>query len=316
MEDAIVIVRSSAERTERICRNLVLGELPEDRLYTVQERPFSAAVRRCYEIGISSGANWIITVDADVLLRRGALEGLLREAKRMPRRYFQIEGMVLDKLMHRFRWASHRCYRGEYLPLALDVLSEASADLRPESTTIRLMESLGYGARRSHRLYGVHDFEQFYVDIYRKALVHAAKHPQWAAEMFSIWKATSASDPDSCVALRGAVDGLTLEIEARADVEHYRAPAQCALSDLGLAEKAAMSDISSQVIEKWIESFRAAPNVQRFCGPRPYKWRERIWALQSCYGLVQALPYVLGAMLRQAGESMVNYSERHKRWPD
>lgn len=293
-----------------------MREIDRDTLYTVERVPFLAALSRCFEIGIESKAEWLITVDADVLLRAGALQILLSEAKKMPSSYVQIEGMMLDKITQRLRWAGLRCYRIDFLPIALDLLPAAGESLRPESATISRMELLGYGSRRSHRLYGVHDFEQYHRDIYRKAFVHAHKHPSWVAEILPLWRKSVTSDLESRVALQGAIDGLSMEYAAPPDAKHYRCLAETALCDLEIAEKERLEEFDGEAIEKLIRLARSADHFQRFCGPRPYKWNERIRTLFCCYGYVHSIPYVLGSAMRGVGERLIKYSDKGKRWPE
>ncbi|MCG2590801.1 hypothetical protein [Rhodohalobacter sulfatireducens] len=70
------------------------------------------------------------------------------------------------------------------------------------------MESKGYKTRVFEYVAGLHDFEQFYRDIYRKAYFHATKHSDHVAELMKEWKRRSIDDTDYLVVIKGSVDGL------------------------------------------------------------------------------------------------------------
>ena len=70
-----VIIRSAGERTEQLCRKLIIeqGVSPEN-LVAIKEVPFSAALKKSFQAGIERGLKWTLCNDADVLLRPGAVE--------------------------------------------------------------------------------------------------------------------------------------------------------------------------------------------------------------------------------------------------
>ena len=81
--------------------------------------PLELTLRRCYEVGINSGVPWMMTLDADVLLREGAVADFLTAAEALPPEYFQLEGLLHDKLSGLCRNVGHRMYRTQYLDIAL-----------------------------------------------------------------------------------------------------------------------------------------------------------------------------------------------------
>ena len=90
----VVIIRAAGERTLQVCRELLGMQIRGDAVEIVNETPFEAALRRTYEIGLQRSAKWTMTLDADVLLREGAVAELMAEAERLPRHFVQIEGLV------------------------------------------------------------------------------------------------------------------------------------------------------------------------------------------------------------------------------
>lgn len=300
--DFVAVIRATGERTFEACRRLVLEQVPEIQLYVVKEYPFEAALRRCYEIGLNSGAEWMITIDADVLLKRNAIAGLLEEAATMPENHFQIEGMVLDKLTRRFRWAGYRAYRVRHLGVARLFLPADRAEIRPESSTLERMAAQGYPYLRSKEIYGVHDYEQYLRDIYRKAYVHASKHPQWLPELLATWKNLARNDVDFRVALAGAHDGLLAHEEPRIDTRDFLGKTEEVLGKLGLEEKEALASdgVVFETIDELIGNAIKSPEIQEVVvDVSPPSQLARLF---SGLGPIRILPYLVGAVLCRLGD--------------
>ncbi len=130
-----IVIRSAGERSFQICKKLLLDQVPASYVHVVKEVPFESALRKTYEIGIDSGDEWLMTLDADVFLRQGAVCKLLSQAKGLPGHYFQIEGLVHDKLTGMYREAGHRMYRTKYLKTALQHIPANNTEIRPEYAT-------------------------------------------------------------------------------------------------------------------------------------------------------------------------------------
>lgn len=300
--DFVAVIRTTGERTFETCRRLVLEQMPETRLHVVKEYPFEAALRRCYEIGLNSGAEWMVTIDADVLLKRNAIASLLEEAAAMPENHFQMEGMVLDKLTRRFRWAGYRAYRVRHLDAAWKLLPADRAEIRPESSTLDRMAAQGYPYLRSRRIYGVHDYEQYLRDIYRKAYVHASKHPQWLPELLATWKNLARSDVDLRVALAGAHDGLLAHEEPRIDTRDFLGKTEEILAKLGLEEKEALASdgVVFETIDELIGNAIKSPEIKEVAvDASPPSQLARLF---SGLGPIRILPYLAGAVLCRLGD--------------
>ena len=306
----IVVIRTAGERTFETCKSLVLNQVPESCLHIVNERPFEAALRRCYQIGIESNADWMITLDADVLLRERAIQGLLAEAAAMPSNHFQIEGRVFDKLTHRVRWASHRCYRTRLLPLALEKLPKNKTVIRPESTTINWMAANGYPSHKSNQVYGIHDFEQFYADIYRKARIHAVKHKLWLGEMMLHWYNMASKDADFKIAIQGAADGLCDPDSATIDSRMYSEHAQSTLAKLKLNEKSPLEPTS--IFEGYVETTLEFANKSRdilWLAHDGNSLHERFRSRLGRLGILRFIPYTIGAAMIDIGTHLKRIAE-------
>lgn len=298
----VVIIRTTGERTFEACKRLVLEQVPVSRLHIVNERPFEATLRRCYEIGMESGAEWMVTIDADVLLKKDAISGLLKEAESMPENHFQIEGMVLDKLTRRFRWAGYRAYRVKHLQIAWNLLPADRAEIRPESSTLDRMAARGYPYLRSRVIYGIHDYEQSLCDIYRKAYVHANKHPQWLPELLVTWKGLAKEDTDFRVVLSGAFDGLLALEEPRIDTRDFAGRAEATLRKLELPEKDALTseEVAFQTIDELIDNAIKSPEITEVV----LNTTNSSWLATKFIGLgpIRTISYLAGTLFRNIGK--------------
>lgn len=303
----IAVVRSAGERTLDICRRLLESELSERRVHVIAERPFEKALTHCYEIGLQSGAEWMLTVDADVLVRPGAVGELLSVARELPPNFVQLEGLVQDKLKGGYRKAGHRIYRASLLHHALASIPAAGAEIRPEFSTLERLVELGYPSFECDVVFGVHDYEQYFRDLYRKAFVHGQKHPEWAVERVPIWRDHAGLDPDLRVALRGFCNGLESGTRARIDVGAYEDLAALALSSLGLTEKEPMR--AEPTVLNRIETWRS--DLLRV-GPvrEPRTRRERIGEAHRRLGPFRLLPYAAGSVLQVLGRFLQGLAGR------
>lgn len=263
-QDLIVVIRSSGERTEALCRELVLREMPIDRVHIVRAFPFEKTLSECFRIGRDSDAKWMMTLDADVLLRQGAIHDFLNEAGQLPDHFFHTEGLIFDKLTGRYRKAGHRMYRVSMLEKAMGLIPEAGSEIRPEFTTVNRMAAAGFLSRETSTVYGIHDFEQYFEDVYRKCFVHARKHREWVGGLIEYWQGES-DDADFRIALKALYDGLTIGIRVSIDKRLFSDMAEKALADVGLTEKQSISDLNQ--IEHQVEDVLAA------AGPVPVDQR-------------------------------------------
>jgi hypothetical protein len=205
------VVRSNGERTKDLCVELLRQEGLEPHVLSVQ--PFSEAVRQCFQIGIESGAEWLLTADADVLTIPGAVEKLLAHTKPD---LFHVQGRIRCKLYMGLRDGGHRLYRVDALPEALEHLTDA---VRVESNCRNHMVLKGHKHRKVDVVCGLHDYEQWYRDIYRKAAAHRKKHGQWQHHL----KWAQSADPDLRVAACGWA-GKPLVIDEKGPIEESWRP--------------------------------------------------------------------------------------------
>jgi hypothetical protein len=299
--ELIVVIRAAGERTLEACKTLVAQQVPECRVHVLSEQPFEAALRRCYELGRDAGTEWMMTLDGDVLLRPGAIRAFLAEAKQTPDDHVQVEGLLFDKLTGSYRSAGHRTYRTRHLALALQQVPVDRAEIRPEDATLRKMAALGFPSRVLRTVFGVHDYEQSYADVYAKAFLRATKSSKSVPQLVKHWKSQAGSDADYQVALRALHDRLASPLEARVDRRDYVEGARRALAELGLPEKPAATLALAE--PGFVESILAA------AGDVPVG-RGSLQHLYRRLGLVRLVPYLVGVALSRAGERIKRYADR------
>ena len=233
-----VVVRSAGERTEQACLALVQAQLKDDSQCTlIRAIPFEEALRETYRVGIRSGAAWTITVDADVLLFSSAIAQLVGLAEGAPPGLCMIQGRVFDRVSGSYRPAGFRCYRSQHLERALALVPQDGVELQPEYSTLCEMAKLGLFSRFAPNPFGLHDYEQYLRDLYRKAFIHAKKHPEWVGAILGRCGQNLDSSDDFPVIARGLWDGALSRKSAAIDVRFQHGSSKAALRELGLLER-------------------------------------------------------------------------------
>lgn len=249
----IVTIRASGERTEGLCQEIVKHQAKGAEVITIRENPFKKALEECFREAIKSQNKWLITVDADMILLPGALQLLLREAEKMPENYLQLQGRVFDKITGNERKAGPRIYRVSMLKNLLEMSESLEDHIRPESRLIKIAGEQGYPSRYIPVVLCVHDFEQSYKDLYRKAYVHANKHSDLLGEIVKNAAKKHGNDLDYKVILRATWDGLMEQSELVADSRLFDKKADEAIRDLQLTEKSNIIERVSPV--EWLNDF-------------------------------------------------------------
>jgi hypothetical protein len=204
-----VIIRSSYERSEQLCRNLILKQgIPETNLFIVHESPFSASMKKSFEIGIDQGLRWTLCVDADILLRMDSIKKMILYAEDHSNNLCEVSGMYLDKLFGSIRTGGIHLYKTSTLGMVINNIPDEGVDIRPEAYTLSRMKSLGYKQKAASILVGLHDFEQSYRDIARKAFVFSKRYTRSIGLFVAYWNSLSKEDHDYKAAIIGISNGI------------------------------------------------------------------------------------------------------------
>jgi len=223
LHDITVVIRSVGERTEQLCRQFVKQQgVPSENIHIIQEKPFSKAMRVGYQIGLDNDLTWTYCLDADVLLKEGALSELLKVAETQPDNVFGMSGKVLDKLFGTERSVGNHLYRTSSLSLMIQNIEDYENEtIRPESHAKDQLKRNGLKWAKLNLYIGVHDFDQYYSDIARKAFVHAHKHVEELSEIVQFWRNKAKIDPDFEAALMGLANGLLHFDDVKINVEDF-----------------------------------------------------------------------------------------------
>ena len=197
------IVRSVGERTTDACVALVKLAARGEPVEVIQKTPHTEAFRAVWESGVSSGKEWTVCVDADILSLPEALREVLAEALRTDRRTFVVQSLMVDNLIPIIRASGAHLYRNTYAKTALDLIPAPGAAKRPENHTNIALIKRGGVIRQSATITGIHDFEQDYADLYRKGFVHARKHADVGEKLWKNWQQRAVHDRDLEAALLG-----------------------------------------------------------------------------------------------------------------
>ena len=304
----VVVIRSSGERTLNSCVELVQSQIDNDSIIIVEEFPFEKALRKCYKLAIDSQKEWLLTIDADMLITKNAISNLLDHGLSSEEDVFQLQGLIFDKLTYSYRNAGPRLYRSKYLQKALQFLPEDRSTIRPEFTIIEQMKVSGLKSIETGELYAIHDFEQFYNDVYRKSFVHAQKHAYLIPDLIKIWQSLVGIDSDYKIALRGLYDGMLFEKLAVIDKRDYNELASNALRDLNLQEKSnvvVMSDMHDYVDE-----------IVKLAGEIPKEltsiqtnstFSQKINSIISEKGFLKSFLFITGVGFSKIGEKLKSF---------
>jgi len=313
-----IIIRSVGERTESLCKELIMAQgVPERNITILRKAPFSLALRASYEAGIALNYPWTFCVDADVLLIPGSIQNMLQIANRQTPNVLEIQGRVLDKFIGGLREAGNHLYRTSLLKEALECIPMEQNVIRPETQTLDVMKSRGYPMVYTDFLVGIHDFEQYYRDIYRKCFVQAHKHLYYSEIFLSYWPKQARIDPDYDVALKAFFQGLQYEgivsIDIRQDIysDYFKT--------LELDEKPALSPQSYSLsdIEDLVKNWEEPAVYNRYFrnGEAPAETyeeymlnrKERFSAKRKKLGLIKYLVYLFGYGLEKVGSKIKRF---------
>src|SRR4051812_46673936 len=94
-DQVTIVIRSIGERTEAACIDSVVAQgIDRDAIVLIKQSPFSLALRSGLEAGIAAGRPWTFCIDADVILREGAVASMLAHARRQPETVSMVQGLL------------------------------------------------------------------------------------------------------------------------------------------------------------------------------------------------------------------------------
>ena len=235
--NTLIVIRGIGERTEALCRALASQQVSEENVVSVCESPFSAALVKSFEIALERKREFTMGLDADVLLRPGAVREIEDRFRALPQTTYVAYGLVLCKF-HGGMIPGLHFYRTSLLRRALELAAASPLSIRPETTVARRMAEAGYPFRPLPVVLGLHDYEQYYRDIYAKMFNRARKSAN-AGVLVQRLAFHSASDDDCRIAACGARLGVALRnlMPSQLITPNDVPEVELLLARLGLTEK-------------------------------------------------------------------------------
>jgi hypothetical protein len=226
-----IIVRTCGERTTNKCIELASKQ---GEVEVINARPFSESIKQTYLTAIKYDQKWIPVIDADVLLSPDTIRQAVRELENRTPQTFCLDGKTDDKIMMKPRRAGIHIYQRSLLEQALQYLDPAH--IKPESQIRRMMVNDGYPTYTGKIVFGKHDFEQYYCDLWRKAVVQTRKIAGMLKGRPAKWRQMAKVDKDYLVIYNAHVYGLKYEGDMIIDKE-MDFDAEENIKKIGLTEK-------------------------------------------------------------------------------
>jgi hypothetical protein len=189
-----IIVRCCGERTENKCIDLARKQ---GEVHIVKTRPFGESIRQSYKLALTFNQKWTPMVDGDVLLvDRSLQKGIKYLNSLRDETIFCLDGKTKDKIMCSARRAGIHIYRNAYIRQAIKYID--NNHLKPESNIRRTMTRNGFRTVVGPLVFGYHDYEQYYADLWRKGFAQSRKLAKLIArkQTYKKWKRLAASDTD------------------------------------------------------------------------------------------------------------------------
>ncbi len=238
-----VIIRSAGERTEQACYEFLARQVPEEQIFRVSEVPFSATLRESLKLGVEQGRKWTLCVDADVLVKERAVREIVEYAEMEQDEVVEVQGYCIDKFFFGHKAAGNHMYRTKYLRYAIENIPAEGTSLRPETDMLDALKEKGFDWKQYDITIGLHDFEQYFRDIFAKKYLQSFKHEHKLAQFVREYRRWAETDPDYRVALWGLAAGVVSGRHTYADYTKvpYEFYEYCANREEMLQEKSEMS---------------------------------------------------------------------------
>jgi len=320
INDVTVVVRSIGERTEQVCKKIIIDSgVPKDSVFIVSERPFSLCMKKSFELGILQNKKWTFCCDADVLLKSNSLNDLISVANKQPDNVFEIQGYVLDKFFGGMRTAGNHLYRTSLLNQCMGYIPEEGVDIRPEYNMLKQMNKLGYPWVLVPVVMGLHDFEQYNKDIYRKSFVQSRKHLKFTDMFIPYWNRYKGGDNDFEVALSGYLNGL--QYNGMIYINDTDPVFRDKYNEEGMHEKKPLtsyeysSSIVDGIIDSWanskeyVDNFPVTFSAVKYSNPVKTAFMKMKLASKEI-GSFNAIIYYVGNLSYLIGKKLIKISRR------
>lgn len=205
-----IIVRSCGERTTELCESLIKKSIHRDNLvYVIKDFPFLKVLKIGYKKALQANCKWTIFIDGNVLPFSDSISLLCDFADQMDEKQSVIQGLVFKKFFNLALPSGNKLYRTSCMEKLIDLVETQNIEACPETLAITKL-SLHYGYDPINTVpifFGLHDYEQYYYDIYRKAFNFSRGIEKFLPYLTSFWR-TKKDDLEFKIALTGLADGI------------------------------------------------------------------------------------------------------------
>lgn len=238
-----VVIRSVGERTSNYTYETIKKDLPAAHIYIINISPFEDAIRKCFELASGNNSKYLVTIDGDILLKPNAINDLIIFADKQSSKTIVTTGLVFDKFLNCYKKAGNHIYNTKYLDQLIKNIPRAGTKYRPESTCIKNVAEKNKLKRVTAPFaIGLHDFEQYYRDVYRIFFLHAHKRSREVLLKVNEWKEKGIIlENDYMLASEAIFDGVRSKERAITDNNFYSTKSNDALKRLQLTEKEKLS---------------------------------------------------------------------------
>lgn len=255
------VVRAVGERTESLCIDLLEQyRRKSDSLLVIRQQTHADAVEKTLRVAADQSQDWTVAIDADMLLYPGVVDRMRSELYSTHNSASVVHFAVSDKLYRMKRWGvtvfsrDAACEGGPILQALRD-----GSNLKIERALIKELQNRGREVSFSRTDVALHDFLQYYADLYRKAYLNAIRNPDITRRAHRPWRKMAAVDRDYAAILKGSEDALTETRQLSNSVADFEpAMLQARIQSLGLEEKENLTEDSynNWDIEKMVSEQR------------------------------------------------------------
>jgi len=185
LNNCCVIIRSTGERTESLCKYSVLknGVLNDQIFFIKNISPFSEALKKGYELALHKNKEFTFFIDADIVVLPNSLNKMIAEIKKNKGIFF-VNPSSFDYFFNQIKINGPHLYRTKFLKKALDFIPNEKISRRPETYVVKKMNLIGYKNIIFNEPVALHEFEQYNKDIFNRSFNKFVKFPKERWELF------------------------------------------------------------------------------------------------------------------------------------
>lgn len=312
-DDITIVIRSSGERTVPLIWNLLIKQVSKNQIHEINEVPNGRALRVAFHVAIEKNRKWLLLIDGDILPKSNLIDRMLQIAEQINKRVYCIQCNNLDKMMRYPRPSGIHMYRTSLLEKALNMIPAENQTMRPESTTMLCMKKNGYPTLFADDVLALHDFKQYYKDLYRKGYFCAHKFSNEIPYLKKLWKKLAQENKDYLVLLEGLSRGELYDGLVVSNVDYFdKLNFPKILSEMGISEKNDLKgiEIGFDDIDKIfgeftipIEYYNSIISTKENSeGPSTPPLKRRFLQLKGKLGVWKLGPWIIANLLEKIGK--------------